>query len=176
MTTIAAKPTLYAGTRFRSRLEARWAVFFDAIGREWVYEPNLPELAPLQYQPDFLTSRPDSGLTLIEVKPSLDAAATVAHLNDDRWSRVANLSGCDFVVLFGTPGEWLEGRLSDMGHFGALWRPSIEVVNMVQFAECDTCGSVSLWPDGVSRCHQVLPSGPLLTAYHAVRDHSYEDA
>ncbi len=32
--------THYAGCRFRSRLEARWAVFFDAIGIEWQYEPQ----------------------------------------------------------------------------------------------------------------------------------------
>jgi hypothetical protein len=30
--------TRYKGYRFRSRLEARWAVFFDAIGIEWEYE------------------------------------------------------------------------------------------------------------------------------------------
>jgi hypothetical protein len=30
--------TRYKGYRFRSRLEARWAVFLDAIGAEWEYE------------------------------------------------------------------------------------------------------------------------------------------
>lgn len=30
--------TQYKGYRFRSRLEARWAVFFDALGIEWRYE------------------------------------------------------------------------------------------------------------------------------------------
>lgn len=28
---IASKPTMYNGYHFRSRLEARWAVFFDAM-------------------------------------------------------------------------------------------------------------------------------------------------
>ena len=32
--------TLYAGHRFRSRLEARWAVFFDCLGIVWEYEPE----------------------------------------------------------------------------------------------------------------------------------------
>jgi hypothetical protein len=36
---IKAIPTTYAGTRFRSRLEARWAAFFDLAGLEWEYEP-----------------------------------------------------------------------------------------------------------------------------------------
>ena len=30
--------TRYAGCHFRSRLEARWAVFFDALGVRWEYE------------------------------------------------------------------------------------------------------------------------------------------
>lgn len=32
--------TRYAGHRFRSRLEARWAVFFDAMRIRWEYEPQ----------------------------------------------------------------------------------------------------------------------------------------
>jgi hypothetical protein len=38
--TIQAKPTRYAGCHFRSRLEARWAVFFDTLGLRWEYEPE----------------------------------------------------------------------------------------------------------------------------------------
>jgi hypothetical protein len=39
-------PTRYAGCHFRSRLEARWAVFFDALSVEWQYEPEGFELVP----------------------------------------------------------------------------------------------------------------------------------
>jgi len=35
-----AIPTRYAGCHFRSRLEARWAVFFDRLGVAWQYEPE----------------------------------------------------------------------------------------------------------------------------------------
>jgi hypothetical protein len=37
--TIKAWPTKYKGTQFRSRLEARWACFFDLAGWHWEYEP-----------------------------------------------------------------------------------------------------------------------------------------
>lgn len=37
---IKAIETRYAGCRFRSRLEARWAVFFDQLGITWEYEPQ----------------------------------------------------------------------------------------------------------------------------------------
>ena len=46
--------TLYKGYRFRSRLEARWAVFFDTLGVEWEYEPEGFDLGDgLYYLPDF---------------------------------------------------------------------------------------------------------------------------
>lgn len=40
MSEIRAIETRFKGYRFRSRLEARWAVFFDALGIRWEYEPQ----------------------------------------------------------------------------------------------------------------------------------------
>ena len=40
MSEIKAIETYYKGYRFRSRLEARWAVFFDAAGIKYEYEPE----------------------------------------------------------------------------------------------------------------------------------------
>ena len=46
--------TCYNGYRFRSRLEARWAVFFDALGVKYEYEPEGFELDDgTWYLPDF---------------------------------------------------------------------------------------------------------------------------
>lgn len=46
--------TVYNGYRFRSRLEARWAVFFDSLGVKYEYEPEGFELPGLGgYLPDF---------------------------------------------------------------------------------------------------------------------------
>lgn len=51
---IKAIETRYGGCRFRSRLEARWAVFFDALGVPWEYEPEGFDLGPVgRYLPDF---------------------------------------------------------------------------------------------------------------------------
>jgi hypothetical protein len=44
---IKAIETRYAGCRFRSRLEARWAVLFNHLGIVWEYEPQGFELSPL---------------------------------------------------------------------------------------------------------------------------------
>jgi hypothetical protein len=50
---IKAIETRYAGYQFRSRLEARWAVFFDALGVKWEYEPEGFETRCGRYLPDF---------------------------------------------------------------------------------------------------------------------------
>ena len=47
--------TFYKGIEFRSRLEARWARFFDACGVRWDYEQEGYELGNgRRYLPDFL--------------------------------------------------------------------------------------------------------------------------
>ena len=79
-TTIKAIETRYAGCRFRSRLEARWAVFFDNLGVPWQYEPEgfdlkgldpcTPEGTKIEggyYLPDFYLPTLD---TWYEVKGS----------------------------------------------------------------------------------------------------------
>lgn len=54
MSNIKAIETAYNGYRFRSRLEARWAVFFDTLGIEYDYEKEGYSLGELGwYLPDF---------------------------------------------------------------------------------------------------------------------------
>lgn len=50
---IAAIETTYAACRFRSRLEARWAVFFDDMGIPWQYELQGFDVCGRRYLPDF---------------------------------------------------------------------------------------------------------------------------
>ena len=50
---IKAIETVYKGYRFRSRLEARWAVFFDALGIHYRYELEGLNTQYGKYLPDF---------------------------------------------------------------------------------------------------------------------------
>lgn len=52
--------TVYKGYRFRSRLEARWAVFFDAMGIKWEYEKEGYDLDGVWYLPDFWLPLPET--------------------------------------------------------------------------------------------------------------------
>lgn len=68
--TATAIETRYAGHRFRSRLEARWAVFFDCLKIPWRYEVQGHVVDGRAYLPDFEV---DFGLRsgepfLVEVK------------------------------------------------------------------------------------------------------------
>jgi len=68
---IKAKKTLYNGIVFRSRLEAKWATFFDLIGWEWAYEPS----AINGYNPDFIIRAKSEAFPtkqiICEIKPAL---------------------------------------------------------------------------------------------------------
>ena len=81
MNQIKAIETTYKGYRFRSRLEARWAVFFDTLGIPWKYEnegyekevDTVDGIKNLRYLPDFfLPSRWGKGGMFVEVKGNKD--------------------------------------------------------------------------------------------------------
>jgi hypothetical protein len=70
MKEIKAIETMYNGYRFRSRLEARWAVFFNAIRMHYEYEMegfSLPN--GKSYLPDFYLPHLK---VYVEIKPSFD--------------------------------------------------------------------------------------------------------
>lgn len=84
--------TVYAGVRFRSRLEARWAVAFDAAGWAWAYEPEAYALPSGNYLPDFWL--PDFDVWA-EVKPQ--------PCVDPRPLEMVAASGSDLWLLCGQP-------------------------------------------------------------------------
>lgn len=90
-------PSCWKGTVFRSRTEARWAVFFDAIGLRWEYEPEGFRLDDgTWYLPDFWL--PEAQVWL-EVKPDHGP-------NEDECRKVERLvagTGFPCVVLNGAP-------------------------------------------------------------------------
>lgn len=71
--------TEYKGYRFRSRLEARWAVFFDECGFKWEYEPEGFDIDGTKYLPDFRLKNVQTRYTskelediFVEVKGDMD--------------------------------------------------------------------------------------------------------
>ena len=97
--------TEYNGYRFRSRLEARWAVFFDALGIRYEYEPEGFEFDGVRYLPDFYL--PEFGL-YVEIKPN--DTSVVKHPGDgNKWERKCdkfrNCVGKAILICYGDPAE-----------------------------------------------------------------------
>jgi hypothetical protein len=68
---IKAIETEYKGYKFRSRLEARWAIFFDTAGIPWEYEKEGYELSTGErYLPDFYLPKNDIFVEVKGVKPN----------------------------------------------------------------------------------------------------------
>ena len=111
---IQAIETKYKGYRFRSRLEARWAVFFDAIGIPWEYEPEGFETSVGGYLPDFRLF----GTLFAEVKPPSMKDAEFAKIK-------AFVSDTEkpLLVLVDVPG--------------AHWYPVLEVVRVGDLRDPD---------------------------------------
>ena len=88
--------TRYDGKRFRSRIEARWAVFFNRMGIEYDYEPEGFELAEnCRYLPDFLLKDPEGGNLWVEIKgacPKIEELVKIMILSKE--------SDIPFVLFF----------------------------------------------------------------------------
>lgn len=103
-TGIQAIPTRYKGYHFRSRLEARWAVFFDALGIKWEYEPQGYALDGVPYLPDFritaMTDFPDVEDFFVEVKHECVSLTEGQHV--DLCRALAKYSGSRVLLLNGS--------------------------------------------------------------------------
>ena len=126
-------PTWYAGVRFRSRLESRWAAFFDLVGWPWLYEP----LDLAGYIPDFLLPLGWGGEEkplLVEVKPAqyvTELPAYASKILSSGWDGEALIvggaifeqyeSGHDVPgVLLGADGSMGLARMFHCGECGRL--------------------------------------------------------
>lgn len=94
--------TKYKGYLFRSRTEARWAVFFDTIGFRWQYEEEGYKLANGRwYLPDFKLILPSEDIFYIEVKPEEFDSLGDSQIIDYRF--FSKEIGFPLVILTGQP-------------------------------------------------------------------------
>lgn len=96
---IKAIETCYNGFRFRSRLEARWAVFFDSLGVKYEYEFEGFELGDgTRYLPDFLVH--GSRDFYCEIKPSQPSVTEMKKAE-----LLAYGTGIPVDIVMGLPGD-----------------------------------------------------------------------
>ena len=126
--TIKPIQTHYKGYHFRSRLEARWAVFFDAIGWQWEYEPEGFDLGEGDfYLPDFRLICAEENLW-VEIKAKAPNAAEKIKAK-----KLAEQSGVAVVFGIGVPDPYkisdgLDGFISCFSG-KAEWHDSLAAIN-----------------------------------------------
>ena len=99
MTDIKPIETVYKGYCFRSRLEARWAVFFDALGIKYYYEHEGFDLGDAGwYLPDFWLPELK---TWIEIKGNPNEYGSAL----DKARALSIMTGLPVGVFEGLPGE-----------------------------------------------------------------------
>lgn len=102
--------TRYKGYHFRSRLEARWAVFLDACGTKWQYEVQGYDLSKVtdmdglllrKYLPDFWLPEEDVWL---EIKPALpDKCFNYTEEERLLWALLKHTKSNEAWVFYGPP-------------------------------------------------------------------------
>ena len=98
--------TLYAGCRFRSRLEARWAIFLDALGVLWEYEIEGFDLDGLWYLPDFW---------LPSLEAWLEVKGQSVKVGDASWEKAHRLAEETEHSVFLFTGQFPETPNNVMG-------------------------------------------------------------
>ncbi len=112
---VKAIETVYNGYKFRSRLEARWAVFFDALNTYYEYEPEGFDLNGRWYLPDFYIPKIDYW---VEIKPYReDEKVLWQSINLCR--RFADQAG-KIILLFGIPGQHMPLFIDDINSTGIV--------------------------------------------------------
>lgn len=169
--------TTYEGVRFRSRLEARWAAFFDVVGWPWQYEPT--DLAG--YIPDFILPLGWGGEAhplLVEVKPRLYIQGLLPFADK------IFASGWDADALIVGSALWEQSE-SGRALFGVITDARDASISVATSLHCDACNRLALaaadylevGSDGVvrqerarrwSRCRLCNDTGELSSGGHHV--------
>jgi hypothetical protein len=132
--------TVYDGYRFRSRLEARWAVFFKTLGIKYEYEKEGFDLDGQWYLPDFWLPKQQCWVEIKGEEPT-DRENEVA-------AKLAHYSGNFVYIFFGqieipdgnSECAYLYDSLENWDHFH-IW------------CECPKCGELGIEFEG--RAHRL---------------------
>jgi hypothetical protein len=125
--------TKYNGVLYRSRTEARWAVFFDVAGIRVEYEPEGYRLESVDYLPDFYA--PDLNV-FFEVKGTRPTDQEV-------------IKAVELVRAAGIELYFLVGQTAD----GDYLLSAFDQANFGRLAPCRDCASIGkreIWAAFVS--------------------------
>lgn len=131
--------TIYKGYRFRSRLEARWAIFFDVLGIKWEYEKEGYDLDGARYLPDFWLSEMDCFIEIKGQEPTPDEMR--------KGQSLSRQSGKSVYILAGNVGmEDIQDTNTAALYIGSGIMGGSVVMSHCAWYECDICSTIGLRP------------------------------
>jgi hypothetical protein len=156
---IAPIETEYNGCVFRSRLEARWAVFFDALGIEWQYETESFMFTDMYncrgYVPDFY---------LPTIHLHVEIKGDPGRL-EEGYSKIQDMcfkTHTPAILFLGAPGDAL-GTLFGFVHNVVLTRLAGAFSKVENEPTLSYIGDKDTWIDG---CFNSYPITDPLTLLH----------
>lgn len=133
-------PALYEGKQYASRLEARWMVYWQMLGVEAIYEPEVLELdgePPLTYIPDFYLP---SMRSWVEIKGEV-VSDQVALLTLEKCRRLAIQSNRPVILCYEEPYK---------PSCAVFW--GTKMYSRCVWTYCGHCGHIAISFDGLVRC------------------------
>lgn len=136
--TLKAIETFYNGHLFRSRTEARWAVFFDTLGVAYRYEMEGYELFGIRYLPDFWLPGQQCWFEVKGIEPD--------ESEREKAFRLAHASGRPVFIFWGgcepPDGQWPHRDDASEVYDGRGWD------NGQMWCDCGHCGAVGITFEG----------------------------
>jgi hypothetical protein len=136
--------TTYLGYRFRSRTEARWAVFLHTLGIRFDYEQQGFDLDGIWYLPDFWLVQLDC---FLEIKGELPTGSERMKAN-----LLCRLTQKPVYVLYGSlpypennqPSKDMEESQSALGFLWDPTRRDVSIDSPYWFCQCFHCQHIGL--------------------------------
>jgi hypothetical protein len=134
--------TFYKGYTFRSRLEARWAVFFDVLNIKWEYEIEGFTLSDgRKYLPDFKVRTLGRYNSWYEIKPLGDLGdGKFEQFKNDMLELDDRDTGDHFMILSGDPRSVIDSGYNICPRCGNIIKEKFFYCsNNEYYIDCGTC-------------------------------------
>jgi hypothetical protein len=172
---------MYDGYRFRSRLEARWAVFFKTLGVPYEYEKEGYRTGHVWYLPDFWLPEQDCWIEIKGQAPDEQEIEQVSLLARGTKKDVYVFSG---PIVLPVDGESIQPNEDGAEvHFWLEEERKMAFDQPYYWCECSICGKVDIcfcgWTERLD-CRHIKVKGPnraslrLAIAYAAARSARFE--
>lgn len=156
---VKAIETIHNGCRFRSRLEARWSIFFETLGIDYQYELQGYDFDGIYYLPDFWLPVHQCWIEIKGPEPTGDELRK-AHL-------LSLHTGKPIFIFFGD--AWLP---SQQKHGGAYRCSKTKWKQGYYWYECPNCKRVGLAATDEGG-HFSCQCTPTIARYSGYNDNSH---